>query len=126
MSGSGHVSISSGIPHPGYPGQVLRLPTAAVAAGSLVLGYAVADLTGLRWLGGLVLAVGVALCWQRWRRVVGGGGAVALAGLYVVGFVVVHLITSTLGAWPSVLLVAALVGAACWLLVDRRAPVTTR
>lgn len=107
-----------------YPGRVFGLPTAAVAAGSLVLGYAVADLTGLRWLGGLVLVAGVALCWQRWQRVLGIGGAVAVTALYVAGFVVVHLIASALGGWPSVLLVAALVGVACWLLVDRRAPVT--
>jgi len=103
---------------------VLRLPTAAVAAGSLVLGYAVADLTGLRWLGGLVLVAGVALCWPAWRRAAGTSGALVLTAVYAVGFIGSHLLAPTLGAWPSVLLVAFLVGLTCWLFVDNRTPVT--
>ena len=92
-----------------------------VASGSLLLGFAVAQLSGIRPLGGIVLVAGCAWCALRWLR---GGGrraharAALLVILYAGGFVVSHLIADTLGAWPSVLLVAAVVGAATYLLAD--------
>ena len=38
------------------------IPTAVIAALTLVVGFAVADLTGVRALGGVVLVAGVAWC----------------------------------------------------------------
>ena len=89
-----------------------------VASGSLLLGFAVAQLTGIRPLGGIVLVAGCAWCALRWLRAVGAARTAALVILYVGGFVVSHLIADTLGAWPSVLLVAAVVGAATYALAD--------
>ena len=92
-----------------------------VASGSLLLGFAVAQLTGIRPLGGIVLVAGCAWCAVRWLR---GGGrgryarTAVLVVLYIGGFVVSHVIADTLGAWPSVLLVAAVVGAATYALAD--------
>ncbi|HEV2060936.1 MAG TPA: hypothetical protein VGR11_16420 [Solirubrobacteraceae bacterium] len=92
-----------------------------VASGSLLLGFAVAQLTGVRPLGGIVLVAGCGWCALRWLR---GGGrgryarTAALVILYVGGFAVSHVIADTLGAWPSVLLVAAVVGAATYALAD--------
>jgi hypothetical protein len=92
-----------------------------VASGSLVLGFAVAQLTGVRALGGIVLVAGCAWCALRWLRV-GRPRTVALVVVYVAAFVLAHVIAGTLGAWPSVLLVAAVVGAATYALADSAAP----
>lgn len=85
--------------------------TAVVAALSLVAGFAVAELTGVRALGGLVLVAAVAWCALRWRRR-SAAVAAALVALYLLAFVASHLLADALGAWPSVLLVAAAVGLA--------------
>jgi len=46
----------------------MALPTAPVAAGSLIAGYLVARETGVRPLGGAVLLAGGAWCAYRWHR----------------------------------------------------------
>jgi len=95
--------------------------TALVAAASLVLGFAVAQGTGVRVLGGLVLVAGAAWCAVRWRARAGAPTTVALLALYAGAFVVSHLLADALGAWPSVVLAAAVVGAAAHVAVDARA-----
>lgn len=97
------------------------LPTAAIAAGSLIAGFGVAEVTGQRWLGGIVLVAGVAVCWPRWRRSAGTGPAAGLLVGYIAAFALSHVIAGALGAWASVFLVAALVAAACWIVADRPA-----
>lgn len=99
--------------------------TAALAGGSLVAGFAVAELTGVRVLGGLVLAAAATVCAVAWRRAAGGPVAAGLVALYLVAFVGSHLLARVVGAWPSVLLVAALVGGAA-LLATRSAQAVPR
>ena len=103
--------------------------TAPVAALSLVAGFAVAQATGVRPLGGLVLLAAVVWCFVRWRRAAGLGIAVLLVLIYAAAFAASHAFADTLGTWGAVLAVAAVVGAAAWLLADRRirawAPVIT-
>jgi hypothetical protein len=91
-----------------------------VASGSLLLGFAVAQATGIRPLGGIVLIAGCTWCALRWLQVRPGAIArtVALVAVYVGAFVVSHVIADTLGAWPSVLLAAALTGLAAYVLAD--------
>jgi hypothetical protein len=98
---------------------VLTWPVAAV---SLVAGFAVADVTGVRPLGGLVLAAALLWCGLRWRATVGLGRAVALAGFYLAGFAVSHRLADTLGAWGSVTAVAVSVGLVTWLVADLDRP----
>ena len=95
-----------------------RLPTWPVAAGSLVLGFAVAQATGVRPLGGLVLVAGATWCGVRWLRAAGPARTVALVGVYLGAFVASHVVADTLGAWPAVLLAAAVTGLAAWALAD--------
>ena len=97
-------------------------PTAPVAAGSLVLGYVVARETGVRPLGGVVLAGAGAWCTRAWARHGGRGMAAALLGVYVAGFAGSHPLAKRVGAWPAVLSSAAVSGAASWALVDRKSP----
>jgi hypothetical protein len=97
-----------------------RLPTFVVAALTLVAAFFVARVTDVRALGGLVLVAGVVWCVWRSRS----AGVARLAGVVAVGavcFVASHVLAPHLGAWPSVLLAAAVLGAATWFLVDRRA-----
>lgn len=91
----------------------------ALAGGSLVVGFAVAQLTGVRALGGLVLLLAVVACAELWRRAAGGPVAVGLVALYAGAFVGSHLLARVVGAWPSVLTVAAAVGAASWRATTR-------
>jgi hypothetical protein len=99
--------------------RVTDLPTAPVAAGSLVAGYLVARETGVRPLGGVVLAAAGAWCHRAWSRRAGSGTAAALLGIYGAGFAGSHPLAKRIGAWPAVLTVAAISGAASWVLADR-------
>jgi hypothetical protein len=106
-----------------------ELPTAPVAAGSLVLGYVVARESGVRPLGGAVLAAAGAWCARAWNRRAGPGTATALLGIYAAGFAGSHPLAKRVGAWPAVFAAAATAGAASWLLVDRdqdRTPAPSR
>ncbi len=96
-------------------------PTAPVAAGSLIVGYAVAASTGSRLLGGVFLLLGAVWCIQAWTRRQGARTAVTLAGVGFGAFVLSHVLALAIGAWPSVLLVAAVMAAAAWALADARA-----
>lgn len=92
-----------------------------VASGSLLLGFAVAQATGVRPLGAIILIAGCAWCALRWLR---GGGRAAftrttvLVVVYVGAFVLSHVVADALGAWPSVLLAAAVTGVATYLIAD--------
>lgn len=96
------------------------VPTGVLAAATLVVAFAAAQGTGVRALGGAVLVLGVV--WCAWRALPAGGvlrvGAVVVLGAAC--FVASHLLAPHLGAWPSVALVSAALGAGAWLLVDRR------
>ncbi|HWC26002.1 MAG TPA: hypothetical protein VG474_05400 [Solirubrobacteraceae bacterium] len=92
-----------------------------IASGSLLLGFAVAQTTGIRPLGGVVLIAGCAWCALRWLRSAGAARTAALVLVYAGAFVVSHVVADALGAWPSVLLAAAVTGLAAYALADSRA-----
>jgi len=89
-----------------------------VASGSLLLGFAVAQATGVRPLGGVVLVAGAGWCAVRWRRTVGTARTAALVGVYVAAFAASHVVADAVGTWPAVLLAAALAGLAALLVAD--------
>jgi hypothetical protein len=96
------------------------LPTAPLAAGSLVASYGVVAATGSRPLGGAVLAAGGLCCIAIWRRRHGTRTAVRLGAVGFAAFVVSHVLALAMGPWPSVLVVAAATAAAAWVLADAR------
>jgi hypothetical protein len=98
-----------------------RLPTAVVAAVTLVLGFVVAQGTGVRWLGAVVLGAGLLWCVVRSVRPAGVLRVVATGVVALVAFAASHLLADALGAWPSVLLAALVTGVCAWVLVDRPA-----
>jgi hypothetical protein len=97
-------------------------PTAPIAAGTLIVGYAVAASTGSRPLGGVVLLLGGLWCIRAWARRHGARTAVTLACVGFTAFVLSHLLALAIGAWPSVLLLSAAVAAAAWTQADSREP----
>jgi hypothetical protein len=98
----------------------MSFPTAPVAAGSLIAGFAVAQGTGVRAVGGVVLLAGAVWCGRLWWQRVGVAPAAGLLATYAAGFVLSHLLARSIGAWPSVLTVAAVMAAAAWLVADAR------
>lgn len=97
-------------------------PTWPVAAGSLALGFAVAQATGVRPLGGVVLIAGAGWCGLRWKERVGAGRTAGLVALYVAAFAGSHLLAHAIGAWPSVALVSAVVAAGSYAVADAPPP----
>jgi CHASE2 domain-containing sensor protein len=91
-----------------------------VAAASLIAGFAVAVSTGSRALGGAVLAIGGLWCIQAWRRRHGKRTAVILACVGLGAFAISHVLALAIGAWPAVLLVAAVVAVVAWTQADTR------
>jgi len=99
----------------------MRLPTAAVTAGSLIGGWQLARRTGIRPLGGAVLAVGGVLAGREWARTTNVPTTGALVATYIGAFGLSHLLAKKIGAWPSVLAVSAVTAAASYAASDRRA-----
>jgi hypothetical protein len=99
---------------------VRALPTAPLAAGSLIVSYAVVAASGSRPLGGAVLAAGGLCCIGIWTRRHGRRTAAQLAGVGFAAFVASHLLALALGPWPAVLIVAAVTATATWELADKR------
>lgn len=95
-------------------------PTAPLAAASLIVGYAVAAYTGSRPLGGVVLAIGGLWCIQVWARRHGARMAMTLGCVGFAALVFSHVLALAVGAWPSVLIVAAVTALVVWTRADRQ------
>ncbi len=97
---------------------MLAIPTAPIAGGTLIVGYAVAVSTGSRPLGGVMLLIGGLWCARVWMRRHGSRTALKLLGVGLCAFVGSHLLALAIGAWPAVLLVAAATAVTTWALAD--------
>ena len=103
-----------------------RVTAALVAAASLVLGFAVAQATGVRELGGVVLVAAALLCVRAWRQLAGLRTAAVLVASYLAAFVGSHVLARAIGAWPAVVTVSVAVGVLSLLLVPTREQAVTR
>jgi hypothetical protein len=99
---------------------VRPLPTAPLAAGSLIVSYATVAASGSRPLGGAVLAIGGVWCIGVWTRRHGAGTAARLAGVGLAAFAASHVLALAVGPWPAVLIAAAGTAGATWTLADAR------
>jgi hypothetical protein len=95
------------------------IPTAPVVAAGLIGGFAAARYSGHRELGGAVLAGAGAWCARQWQCRRGPGVMGVLLGGYLAAFGVSHPLAKKVGAWPSVLAVAAAASAAAYAGADR-------
>ena len=108
-------------PHALHNWRVRRdVATAPISAGALIAGYAVAVLSGSRTVGGVVLAGLAVVCIAIWARRDGARTAAILAVIGLLAFAMSHLVGLVIGAWPAVLLAAAVVAIASWRLSDSR------
>lgn len=97
----------------------MRVPTAAITAGSLIGGWQLARRTGNRPLGGLVLATGGVLAGREWSRRTTPAVTGALIATYLGAFGLSHPLAKRIGPWPAVLAVSALTAAASYTAADR-------
>ena len=98
----------------------IRFPTAALAAIGLIAGYGVAVASGSRPLGGVVLLVFGLPCVAIWARRHGPRMTALLTAIGVVAFALSHALGAAIGAWPAVLVTAALVFVVYLRLSDLR------
>jgi tetrahydromethanopterin S-methyltransferase subunit C len=99
-----------------------RVPTAPIAAAGLIAGFGVAQATGSRPLGGVVLAALGLTCVAVWVRRDGRRTAAWLTAAGLLAFAISHLLGLVIGAWPSVIVVSAATAALCWWQSDARRP----
>jgi hypothetical protein len=98
-----------------------RSPSSVLVAAGLVAGFAVAQGTGVRALGGAVL-VGTGLAAARlWVRRRGWAVAIALGLVYLAAFVLAHVLSLGLGmpAWLAVALVTIAAAGVTFGVADR-------
>jgi hypothetical protein len=86
----------------------VRIPL--VAAASFLAGFGVAELTGVRALGGIVLLAGGFWCARDALPVAGRGPTTVVLGGALVLFVASHPLGRAIGAWPAVIVAAAVAG----------------
>lgn len=97
-----------------------RILVPLIGSLALVAGFAVAQGTGIRWLGGVVLVLAAVWCGMQWRTLAGTWPALACVAIYGVAFGVSHPLGTAIGAWPSVLLVTLVAGVLAFFVTGRR------
>lgn len=95
-------------------------PTAPLLAAGLIGGFAVAQQTGVRPLGGAAMLGANLVSARQWYAVGGAPLAAGLTAAYWTAMGVSHPLAKKVGTWPSVLGVTAAAAGAAWLLADRR------
>lgn len=94
--------------------------TARLTALGLVGGYVAASESGMRWLGGVVMAAAGLYAGRTWLTKTDPATTALLSALYVGGMGVSHPLAKKIGTWPSVAAVTALSSGAAHLLSDRK------
>ncbi|MGH2924525.1 MAG: hypothetical protein ACRDK1_00985, partial [Solirubrobacterales bacterium] len=100
-------------------GMSQRASVALAAAATFIAGFGVAELTGVRAIGGLVLLAGGAWCGRAALSIVGPRRAIALLVIALALFVISHPLGRAIGAWPAVAMAAIAVAGATGVLLDR-------
>lgn len=95
-----------------------RVQTAPVVAVGLIGGWLTARETGIRPLGGALLAAAGIWAGRTWLERTGPVTAAVLGATYVAGFGLSHPLAKKIGAWPAVLTVTAVSAGAAAFLSD--------
>jgi hypothetical protein len=101
-----------------------RFPSALLVAVGLAAGFAIAQGTGVRAVGGAVFALGgLGAAWL-WVQRRGWAVALGLGALYVAAFVLAHVLALGVGfpAWPAVSLVTVVAAGVTFGVADRLRP----
>ena len=100
----------------------MRLFTSLLAGVALAVGFGVAQVTGNRPVGGVVLVLGAAICGYQWWRSAGPLPTFASEFVFFVAFVASHPLAKQIGAWPAVAVVGAATVVISYALTTPRAP----
>ncbi len=92
--------------------------TAAVTALGLIGGWLTARETGIRPLGGVLLAAAGIWAGRSWAKKTNLATTAGLAALYTGAFGASHPLAKQIGAWPAVLTVTAVASGAAYALSD--------
>src|SRR5687767_2847665 len=98
-----------------------RFPSAVLVVVGLAAGFGIAQITGVRALGGALFALaGLGAAWL-WVQRRGWAVALGLGALYVGAFVLAHVLALGAGfpAWLAVSLVTLVAAGAAYGLADR-------
>jgi hypothetical protein len=93
--------------------------TAPLIATGLIGGWQIARATGVRPIGGVVLAAAGVLAGRSWLVRKGPATTVALSAGYLGAFGLSHPLAKRIGGWPSVLIVTSAATAAAYYFGDR-------
>lgn len=94
--------------------------TAAVVATGLIGGWITARETGIRPLGGVILAAAGGYAARTWNAKAGAGVAAGLTTSYIGAFGLSHPLAKKMGSWPAVLSVTAATAGAAYALSDAK------
>ncbi|MGY5766507.1 hypothetical protein ACXET9_15065 [Brachybacterium sp. DNPG3] len=92
--------------------------TAPVVAAGLIGGWLTARETGIRPLGGVVLAAAGIYAGRTWLARRGPATTAVLGATYALGFGLSHPLAKKVGSWPAVLTVTAVAAGAAAVLSD--------
>lgn len=84
----------------------MRLITAISAAAILIIGFSVAQVTGQRWLGGIILLLGGLWCAYEWFKLAGVVPMIVAGLVFIAAFIASHPLAKLIGAWQSVAVVS--------------------
>lgn len=116
------MNTSHSLPHTGPNAIALKpaedVATAPVVAVGLIGGWLTARETGIRPLGGVLLAAAGIWAGRTWLARRGPATAAVLGATYVLGFGLSHPLAKKIGSWPAVLTVTAVSAGASALLSD--------
>lgn len=96
-----------------------NVSTAAIVSTGLIGGWLTARETGIRPIGGAVLAAAGLYAGRSWLNKGGPALAAGLGAAYIGAFGLSHPLAKKIGAWPAVLSVTAGAAGAAYLLSDR-------
>lgn len=94
--------------------------TASIIATGLIGGWITARETGIRPLGGVVLAAAGVWAGRSWYAKRGALTTAALTATYLGAFGASHPLAKKIGAWPSVIAVTTMASGAACVLSDIR------
>lgn len=97
-----------------------RLVTCVIGAIALIVGFGIASVTGVRWLGGIALIAGAIWCGSKWWQLAGPLRAIIAVLVFGIAIVISHPLGNAIGAWPSVFVVAIIAGALAYAITPQR------
>ncbi len=105
-----------------FESTVSRATPALLVFVALTLGFVVADLTDIRWLGGLLMVGIGAFAVFSMNRVAGVLRTLMGVVVVVIGFILSHALGSMLGSYGALFLVATVCAVVIYLLTKGKIP----